>query len=229
MDLLGYEIKRAHWGMVMVALRRFRAEAVRRPELEWMTPARFDVLLVTLQRALALGAKPGSVHLISLGELIMKLVMDKTTIARTVRMMEVRGLLKRSRDVKDRRLTIVTLTALGITAARTVLELLRGEPNFIFERIRYWLDDEEKERPPQKDGAAQSPTAVPAPPTPPHRAHALRIRKLARLFDRWSYPVYLPEFNPRAEYTMGWPEPPPEFATAPTLPPARPGAMFVAR
>jgi hypothetical protein len=48
----------------------------------------------------------------------------------------------------------------------------------------------------------------------------MRIRKLARLFDRWSYPVYLPEFDPRAEYTMGWPDPPPTFETAATLPAA---------
>lgn len=199
MERIAYEVKRAHWGINSTAMRRFRAEAEKRPELERMTPARFDILFLMVQRAVAHGARSLADVSISLGEIIIKVGFRKSTTARTVRHMEDVGFVRRERDTFDRRQTLVFMTKLGLQAFRTVLELLRRPESFVLERVRYWLgivtgDESDATR----------------------ALYSSFMRLLARIFDQWAYPIYVPGFDPRAEYRMRWQRPLP-FSTDPVL------------
>jgi DNA-binding MarR family transcriptional regulator len=164
-----------------------------------MTPARFDILFLIAQRAVSGGAKSLADVSISLGEIIIKVGFRKSTTARTVRHMEDVGFVRRVRDEFDRRQTLVFMTELGLRAFQTALQLFRRPDSFVVERIRYWVgiiagDESDATR----------------------ALYSSFMRLLARIFDQWAYPIYVPGFDPRAEYRMRWGRPLP-FSTAPVL------------
>lgn len=189
MEMLPYEVKRAHWGATWVAIRRFQAEAERRPELEHMTPARFDILNCILERVAGLPQTPGVAPGIALRELVMKLGLSASTIGKCVKRMHELELVKRVDHERDGRCVIVEITERGARAAAAALELLGIDPNFIMARVRQWLGE----------------TGL-APAQEAYERWCAQARELAHAFDVWADPIYQPGYDHRAHFV--WPNRP---------------------
>ena len=91
MESTTYQAKRAHWGMTWFAIRRFRAVAIaeKKPELEHMTPARFDILYLIEQRYPWVERVSGEPYpQMQMSEIIDRLGLSSSTISKTVTGME---------------------------------------------------------------------------------------------------------------------------------------------
>ena len=135
MNVLPYEMKRAHWRGTWHAIQRFRERSVEigEPKLWHMTPARFDVLCVACRadwlvhenrRELGL---PQNERRIAMWELRELLGLARPTVSRTAHGLERLDFVRVVRDEKDVRIAIVVLTELGERTLRLAVECIRQD------------------------------------------------------------------------------------------------------
>ena len=135
MNVLPYEMKRAHWRGTWHAIQRFRERSIEigEPKLWHMTPARFDVLYVAWradwlvhENRRELGLPPNE-RRIAMWELRELLGLARPTVSRTAHGLERLDFVRVVRDEKDVRIAIVVLTELGERMLRLAVECIRQD------------------------------------------------------------------------------------------------------
>ncbi|MDW3217054.1 MAG: MarR family transcriptional regulator [Acidimicrobiales bacterium] len=120
-DLESYVDPR-HWSTVEVLVWAFRTG---RQVEAWMSDALasegFDTSEFTALSALWMTGEP---HQLSAGEIADRLVQTTGGTTKTIRRLEERGLVRRVADPNDGRRALIQLTASGLDAARSTLELV---------------------------------------------------------------------------------------------------------
>ena len=135
MNVLSYEVKRAHWRGTWHAIRAFRrrADEIGVPELRHMTPARFDILYVAWRADWQIHEKrrevgmPPLARRIALWELRELLGLAGPTISRTAHRLDDLEFVRVVRDEADARYAFVQLTALGERVLRLAVECIRQD------------------------------------------------------------------------------------------------------
>lgn len=111
-----------HWSTVEVLVWAFRTG---RQVEAWMSDALasegFDTSEFTALSALWMTGEP---HQLSAGEIADRLVQTTGGTTKTIRRLEERGLVRRVADPNDGRRALIQLTASGLDAARSTLELI---------------------------------------------------------------------------------------------------------
>jgi len=195
MESVAYQAKRTHWGITWFAIRKFRAAAVDesrpRPELEHMTPARFDIMhLIELRYPYPQAAGEWRIHpRMEMRDIIDRLGLTPSTISKTLSGMVKRGLVERFDTAADGRRVVVALTDWGAKAYDAALAMLRTDR----------LLREQLERILTTLGSRDQPPGM----TPEeHRANGmdiahLKLRALARNFGYWADDLYESYFDAR--------------------------------
>ena len=149
MNVLPYEVKRAHWRGTWHAIRRFRARAdeIGEPQLRHMTPARFDILFVAWRADWQVHEKRRELGLppierrIAMWELRDLLGLAGPTISRAAHRLDELELVRVVRDEKDARYAIVVLTELGERMLRLAVECIRQDRLGMRDCIVKYLSD----------------------------------------------------------------------------------------
>ena len=149
MNVLTYEVKRAHWRATWDAIMAFRARAkvIKEPILWHMTPARFDILYVAWRADWALHERREQAGLppldrrVNMGELRALLGLAGATISRTSHRLEELGLVDIVPHERDGRSVDVVLTKLGEKALRLAVECIRQERVGMTDRIAQYVQE----------------------------------------------------------------------------------------
>ena len=149
MNVLPYEVKRAHWRGTWFAIKRFRARAdeIREPMLAHMTPARFDILYVVWRADWQVHerrARKGLLPLdrrINMSELRTLLGLAGPTISRTAHRLDELDFVRVIRDDADARCAVVVLTELGEKMLHLAVECIRQEGLGMRDRIVQEVSD----------------------------------------------------------------------------------------
>ena len=133
MNVLTYEVKRAHWRATWEAINGFRERAVMIKEAAFwdMTPARFDILYVawradwSLHERRAKAGLPPLERCINMKELRGLLGLAGATVSRTAHRLEELGWVRIVPHERDGRSVVVVLTELGEKMLRLAVECIR--------------------------------------------------------------------------------------------------------
>ena len=143
MNIVAYQFRRAHRSMENKALQVFRDAAATVPELEHMTPTRFDVLTMIAEKAWW-QRKPGRrscpENRFPMSDLVRWLGLHHSTVTMIIRRMKEWELVYTERAEHDKRTTLVMMTEAGWAALKAARRLLRQRPqNFMRAPLGNWF------------------------------------------------------------------------------------------
>ena len=190
--VLPYEIKRAHWGMTGWARERFllSAEELKAFCLRDMTAARYDIMMVMMQRPRWLPVRDHEVYEMHFSMLVRKLGLDPSTISKCLKRLVELKWVTRHVDETDRRRCLFRLTWQGeyaIGMARAVLFGALDEAFFTANeafaqgaawdetRLRRWVGEHHEDN--MLIGFGQ------------------RVRQCAQVHGSRAWPIYDPDFD----------------------------------
>ena len=143
MNFVAYEFRRGHRSMENKALDVLREAAETVPELEHMTPTRFDVLTAIAEKAWW-ERKPGPrscpTNVMPMADLRKMLGLHHATVTMIIRRMKAWGLVVTAKPWHDKRTTVIMMTEAGWQALKAARRLLRQRPqNFLRVPLGNWF------------------------------------------------------------------------------------------
>jgi DNA-binding MarR family transcriptional regulator len=130
MDALSFRFKRAHWSAVRVGNKAFE-----KADVDAMTAARFDILFLLHRQAPKMPRSGGAC--MAQPALRAALGLSGATISKMLKRLTELGLVRRTRDLVDRRRNLVWLTAEGLGRIRAALQVIFGERPVVDRYHRY--------------------------------------------------------------------------------------------
>ena len=158
MERVSYELKRAHWAVNSLAMREFKKDLKAIPALEWMTPARYDIMHAIAERfwwERPAGKRSMPNATMPMGDLIRLLGLHPSTVSKMIKRMKVLKLVTTKRRENDERQVLISFAEAGWAAFREARKLFRQRPqHFLRAKYKEWF-----ERLGMKDGRGSIRTA----------------------------------------------------------------------